>query len=174
MESNFEERADSEEVDDQRPTSKASGCIGRGIKQTVRQHWSSRQYAVEEDRKPSTNTSSPDPPSSASLQDCVWRGTMSTIHDHDAKAQDGRSVCNGNLKLVHNGDPKRVLALWRNATDKSRLGDLIVYDNFDNENEIDDKMIQRLIVSCLGVVLFERASGRGWTGGFGKSRSKGG
>ena len=137
---------------------------GNVTTQMVRQKGCCRQYTLEE-----LVDSGPTDPLPASLQDCIWRGTMSTIREYDKAAHDSRSMCNGNLKLVRLEEPGRVLALWRNATDTKRLGDLIIYENFDDATE--DKIVQRLLISCLGVVLFERASGRGWTGGFGKSRS---
>ena len=138
---------------------------GNVTMQMVRQKGCCRQYTLEE-----LVDSGPADPLPASLQGCIWRGTMSTIREHDKAAHDSRGICNGNLKLVRLEEPKRVLALWRNATDTKRLGDLIIHENFDDATE--DKIVQRLLASCLGVVLFERASGRGWTGGFGKLRSK--
>ena len=138
---------------------------GNVTMQMVRQKSCYRQYTLEE-----LGDSGPADPLPASLQGCIWRGTMSTIREHDKAAHDSRSMCNGNLKLVQLKEPKRVLALWRNATDTRRLGDLIIHESFDDATE--DKIVQRLLVSCLGIVLFERASGRGWTGGFGKLRSK--
>ncbi|KAL9041570.1 MAG: hypothetical protein Q9214_004062 [Letrouitia sp. 1 TL-2023] len=138
---------------------------GNVTMQMVRQKGFYRQYALEElvDNGPADLLPT-------SLQGCIWRGTMSTIREYDKAARDSRGMCNGNLKLVRLEEPKRVLALWRNATDTKRLGDLIIHEKFDDATE--DKIVQRLLVSCLGVVLFERASGRGWTGGFGKLRSK--
>ena len=105
----------------------------------------------------------------------VWKGTSSTVHLADgATAQFPRPTsdadythCNGNLKLCEAGEGRggRVLALYANRTDWLRLGHFVLFEEFD-----EGAGLEEVLITGLSIVLVERVEGRGWLGGFGKSK----
>lgn len=94
----------------------------------------------------------------------VWKGTKSALSlAHEAEGSKEKSNSNGNLKLVAENEPAKVLALWENKTDPKLLGNLSIYDDLDERSGLE-----AVVMGCLGLVLSERVGYRGWFGGAGK------
>jgi hypothetical protein len=93
-----------------------------------------------------------------------WKGTTSALE----LAQDATPSCKGNLKLVSPDHADRVLAVWKNRTHPSILGDLHILDQSD---EGKAGFLDAVVASWLAIAFAERLSARGWLGGLGKGKT---
>jgi hypothetical protein len=110
-----------------------------------------------------------------------WKGSKSALtallhEQREEMAQNGQAVKNesssqnGNLKLIsRNHEERGVLAVWQNKTDPSVLGNLFLFEEFE---EGEGGLLEEVVASCLAVVCAERLSARGWLGGLGKGKGK--
>jgi hypothetical protein len=108
-----------------------------------------------------------------------WKGSKSALRallqeQREESVQNGQvpkhesSLQNGNLKLISPSHPEKgVLAVWHNRTDKNIMGNLYLFEKFD-EGIGENGLLEEVIASCLTVVAAERMSARGWLGGLGK------
>lgn len=94
-------------------------------------------------------------------RELVWKGTKAGVKRAyvDAGEKVPNFLPNGNLKLYSASEPSRLLAIWKNTTSMSLLGNLWLYEEFQEGKSLED-----IITTCFAIVLYERLTGRGWGG----------
>ncbi|KAI9741822.1 MAG: hypothetical protein M1834_000208 [Cirrosporium novae-zelandiae] len=99
----------------------------------------------------------------------VLRGTKSAVRLFQSQHPNiaSSTLHNGNLKFMDKDDSKRIIGLWENDSDGSKLGALHLFGK-DSEWGGVGRSIEEMVCVVLAVVCCERVGGKGWLGGMGK------